>query len=205
MSYTAFLIQALLISLSGVLAPGPLTVVLVGKGARSPHAGSLIALGHGVVEFPLMALIVLGLGPVLARPIASGTIGLAGGLLLLWMGLQTFRSLRGSVTEERYAETSPFVAGMLMSAWNPYFIIWWVTVGATLVYGAWEFGVWQFVLFAVMHWSLDFIWDSLLSITTYRGTKLLGPRFLKGVTLVCGVLLLFFGGKFALDALAKLT
>lgn len=205
MSYPAFLIQALLISLSGVLAPGPLTVVLVGKGARSPYAGTLIALGHGVVEFPLMALIVLGLGPILERPTASGAIGLAGGALLLWMGLQTLRSMRGELADERYAETSPFVAGILMSAWNPYFLIWWATVGATLVYGAWEFGVWQFVMFAVLHWSLDLVWDSLLSVTTYKGTKLLGPRFLKGVTLVCGALLLFFGGRFVIDAVRTLT
>ena len=93
MTYGAFLIQAILISLSGVLAPGPLTVVVVGKGAKSPHAGTLVALGHGIVAFPLMVLILVGLGPLLRHSVTGAIIGLAGGLVLLWMGIGLLRSL----------------------------------------------------------------------------------------------------------------
>jgi len=49
-----FLLEAALISLSGVLAPGPMTAVTVGEGTRSPHAGAWIAVGHGIIEIPLM-------------------------------------------------------------------------------------------------------------------------------------------------------
>ena len=71
--------------------------------------------------------------------------------MLLWMGR---RAARGACAERppesRTREASPFVAGMLMSAGNPYFLVWWATVGATLVFRAWEFGLWPFVLFAVV-------------------------------------------------------
>jgi threonine/homoserine/homoserine lactone efflux protein len=203
MTYGGFLIQAILISLSGVMAPGPLTVVVVGKGAHSPRAGALIAIGHGLVEFPLMALIVVGLAPVLKHGPVSAAIGLAGGVVLLWMGYGLLRSLRGAArpTEERAA--SPLMAGVLMSAGNPYFLVWWATVGATLVFRAWEFGLWQFAVFAVVHWSLDLVWYFFLSAASFRGTKLLGTRFLQGVSLVAGILLLFFGVRFVVDALPK--
>lgn len=67
MGLPAFLLEASLISLSGVMAPGPLTTVTVGKGSRSPHAGGLVAIGHGIVEFPLMIFIFYGLGVLLTR------------------------------------------------------------------------------------------------------------------------------------------
>ena len=65
---TAFLLQAVLISLSGVMAPGPLSAAIVGQGRRSPHAGALVALGHGIVEFPLMAVILIGFTAWLDAP-----------------------------------------------------------------------------------------------------------------------------------------
>lgn len=201
MGYGGFLIQAILISLSGVMAPGPLTAVVVGKGAHSPKAGVLIALGHGVVEFPLMALIVVGLAPVLRNATVSAWLGLSGGAVLLWMGGGLLRSVRGPAPQGRERHASPpLLAGALMSAGNPYFIVWWATVGATLVFRAWEFGLWQLIVFAVIHWSLDLIWYSILSSASYRGVRVLGPRFLSGVSLAAGLVLLFFGVRFIVDA-----
>lgn len=208
MSYAAFLATAVLISLSGVMAPGPLTVVVVGKGAKSPRAGALIALGHGAIEFPLMVLIALGLGPFFQHEAFATTVGLAGGAVLLWMAAGLLLSLRRTGSQdagsERMREASPFMAGMLMTGGNPYFIIWWATVGATLVFRASSYGVWQFALFAVIHWSLDLIWYFFLSSTAFKGTKLLGDRFLKGVSLVAGLMLLYFGVRFLADALRSL-
>jgi len=208
MGFGGFLIQAILISLSGVMSPGPLTVVVVGKGAKSPRAGAMIALGHGAVEFPLMILLVLGLGPFFQHDAFATSVGLAGGAVLLWMAVGLLRSLRRGgaqdATPERLQEASPFMAGVMMTAGNPYFIVWWATVGATLVFGAWGYGVWQFAVFAVVHWSLDLIWYYFLSSAAFKGTKLLGDRFLKGISLVAGLMLLYFGVRFLVDALGRL-
>jgi threonine/homoserine/homoserine lactone efflux protein len=204
MTYWAFLVQAILISLSGVMAPGPLTVVVVGKGARSARAGALIALGHGVVEFPLMALIVIGLAPILRRPTISSVVGLAGGIVLLWMGIGLLRPRRMAPAASDERQASPLAAGILMTAGNPYFLVWWATVGATLVFRAWEFGLWQLILLAVIHWSLDLAWYFFLSSASFYGVRLLGARFMRGVSLVSGLLLLFFGVRFVLDAAGRL-
>jgi len=198
--YGAFLIQAVLISLSGVMAPGPLTVVVIGKGARSARAGAAIAVGHGIVEFPLMALLVVGLAPFFARPAFAAWVGLAGGLVLLWMGVDLVRTLRRPVVSTERRETSALAAGILMTAGNPYFLVWWATVGATLVLRAWGFGFWRFALFAVIHWSMDLVWYFFLSAASHRGARLLGDRFRMGVSLVSGALLLYFGVRFVADA-----
>ncbi len=54
MPLLTFLFEAVLISLSGVLVPGPITAITVEEGNKSPHAGALVAIGHGIVEFPLI-------------------------------------------------------------------------------------------------------------------------------------------------------
>jgi threonine/homoserine/homoserine lactone efflux protein len=208
MSFGAFLTQAILISLSGVMAPGPLTVVVVGKGAKSARAGAMIALGHGAIEFPLMVLIVLGLGPLFQHEAFSISVGLAGGAVLLWMAAGLLLSLRRQGGQEagpeRMREASPFMAGVLMTGGNPYFIVWWATVGATLVFRAWTYGILPFAVFAVVHWSLDLIWYFFLSSAAFKGAEVLGDRFLKGVSLVAGVMLLYFGIRFIADALGSL-
>ena len=79
-----FLIQTVIISLTGVMAPGPMTAAAVGTGTRSPHAGILIAVGHGIVEFPLMIFVYYGLGHVLSIAYVKAAIFTFGGIFLLF-------------------------------------------------------------------------------------------------------------------------
>ena len=62
MSLLFFLAQVLVISCSGAMQPGPVTATAIAMGARSRYAGSLLAVGHGIIEFPLMVVIILGMG-----------------------------------------------------------------------------------------------------------------------------------------------
>ncbi len=204
MTWLAFLLEASLISLSGVMAPGPLTTVTVGKGSRSPHVGGLVAVGHGIVEFPLMVFIFYGLGSLLARVHVRAIIALVGGLFLLLMGLDMFRSIQRSNVEPGADARSPILAGMLLSAGNPYFLVWWATVGATLISRSMDFGWMGFVSLAVVHWLCDLGWLYFLSVISFRGGQFFGRRFQQVIFALCGGFLLFFGGKFIADAVSTL-
>jgi len=197
----AFLVQAVVISFSGVMAPGPVTAVTLGMGARNRHAGALIAVGHGIVEFPLMGLIILGVGRVFEIPGVRIGIGLAGGVMLLVMGARMLRELRKSTeVAAGPARRGPLMMGIILSIGNPYFLLWWATVGLALATRAARLGLVAFALFAVLHWLCDLVWLEVLSWTTHRGSKLLGGRVQKGVMVVCGAALLFFGGLFLFNA-----
>jgi len=196
-----FLVTAVAISLSGVMAPGPITAATLAAGTRSRHAGALIALGHLAVELPLILLLVAGVGKFLQ---ASGTrvgIGLAGGAFLLLMGVQLLLSLRAT---GRVAESSPqrhpFWSGVVLTGANPYFLLWWATVGLTMAGQAMEFGLLVLGLFAVVHWLCDLIWLEVLSVVGFKGAEAFGERSQKIVSGVCGMLLLGFGLKFVWDA-----
>jgi len=195
-----FLFEAVLISLSGVMAPGPITAVAVGEGNESPHAGALVAIGHGIVEFPLMISIFYGFGYLLNLFYVKAVIAFVGGLFLLVMGVSMFRSIKQvEVSSSKYSR-SPVIAGILLSLGNPYFLVWWATVGAALILRSISFGILGFSVFALAHWMYDFLWCYFLSALSFKGGRFLGRRFQKVVSAMCGVLLLFFGGKFIADA-----
>jgi len=131
---SAFLLEAVLISLSGVMAPGPIIAVAVSKGTKSPHAGALIALGHGMVEIPLMVLILYGFGDILKISYIKAIIGLLGGLFLLKMGLGLLKGIKQAKIDFANDPHSPLRAGIILTLVNPYFLVWWATVGAILIF-----------------------------------------------------------------------
>lgn len=204
MSILSFLIQTVFISFSGVLAPGPITAVTIGKGSKNPHAGALISLGHGIVEFPLIILIFLGFDSLIKIQYVRESISIAGGLFLLWMAIDILRNVKIDNIKEKTEKHKPITAGIFLSIGNPYFIIWWATLGAALIMRSAEFGLLWFAVFALVHWLCDFLWLYFLSIMSYKGGVFFGKKFQKGIFLICGVFLFFLGGKFIFDALSSI-
>ena len=201
-----FLAKVVGISLSGVMAPGPVTAAAIAMGARNRFAGALMAIGHGIVEFPLIILITLGMGTILKSSTTKIVIGFAGGVFLLFMAIQMMRSLSGTEDREvKVTSSGPLVAGMILSGGNPFFLIWWASVGLNLAITAADFGLWAFVLFATVHWLCDLIWLSTLSLASFKGSVLLGPRRQKKVLLVCSLALFGFGLFFIYNAASILV
>lgn len=199
MPLLAFLFEATLISLSGVMSPGPITAMTVAKGNESPHSGALIAIGHGIIEIPLMVAIFYGVGYLLNLPHVKTIIAFVGGVFLLIMGIDMLRSIKQAEISESKPIHSPIAAGMLLSLGNPYFFIWWATVGAALILRSVSFGALGFLAFASVHWLCDFLWSYSLSILSFKGGRFFGRIFQEIVFAVCGLFLLFFGGMFILD------
>ena len=201
MAFIIFLVEVIIVSLSGVMAPGPITAAAVGSGTKSPNAGALVAVGHGVIEFPLMLFIFFGLGYVLNSWYVKMAIFLLGGLFLLFMGGSMLRSIKHvSHISGRNTEV-PLLAGILLSLGNAYFLVWWATVGATLISKAVAFGLVGFFVFGVIHWLCDFTWCYFLSAVSYKGRNILGVKFQRTVFGICGVFLLVFGVLFIRDGL----
>ena len=202
MSLLYFIPEVILISLSGVMAPGPMTAVTIGKGSESPHAGVLIAAGHGIVELPLIIFIFYGFGYFLRLSYVKTTIAFLGGFFLLFMSINMFFSIKKvKYNFNKNIHSSSMIAGMLLSAGNPYFIIWWATIGAALILRSVNFGILGLVIFALLHWLCDFLWLYFLSALSFKGGQFFGKKFQQVASVICAVLLLFFSGKFIFDAL----
>ncbi len=192
-----FLLSIVVISLTGVMAPGPITAATLAAGARSRHAGALIALGHAAVEMPLILLLAAGIGTFLKSPAVKAGIGLAGGGVLLLMGIQLFLSLRQSQSDpEAAVQRRPFMTGVILTGANPYFLVWWATVGLALATQAAEYGAAVLLTFGVVHWLCDLVWLEVLSVAAFQGSKAFGLRSQKVISAICAVVLFGFGLKF---------
>ena len=202
MALLLFLIQVLVISCSGAMQPGPVTASVITMGARNRWAGTLMAIGHGIIEFPLMVVIILGLGEYFKLAKVQIVIGLAGGVFLILMAAQSFLSLRAKTeSEPKVVRDNPILAGIILTASNPYFLIWWATVGLALATQASQWGIWAFGLFAIAHWSVDLIWLQILSLASFKGSVLLGRHGLRILLMICAAALFFFGVFFIYNAI----
>jgi len=200
----AFLVSVFLISFSGAMAPGPVTAAAITHGAKSKYAGISLALGHAVIELPLIIIVVLGFNRLLASHHILNTIGLLGGAFLLYMGIGLFRDIKkpGYSAGSSYS-ADPILTGIVLSATNPYFLLWWITIGIKLASQARAFGIFAFLLFILVHWLCDLGWLEFLSYATLKGTKVMSERFLKIMLGICGTALFAFGVKFIYDSLSS--
>ena len=133
-------------------------------------------------------------------------IGFAGGVFLVIMAIQMLSSLRIAEQKEvKVTRSGPIVAGIVLSGSNPFFLIWWASVGLNLAITATGIGIWAFALFAIVHWLCDLIWFSILSWASFKGSVLLGPRRQKKILLICSLVLLVFGLFFIYNATSTLV
>jgi threonine/homoserine/homoserine lactone efflux protein len=171
--------------------------VTLAKSLKSPWAGVLVSLGHAVVEVPLILLVYFGLAQFFENIIVSLVLAMLGGGMIIWMGISLFRARRAMAREGRDTTYNAFVAGILMSGLNPFFLVWWVTVGSLLLMNFLEaVGNWGLPLFIIVHWLCDLIWLSLVSVVIYRTRTFWRPRFQEWVFIVLALALLYFGGQF---------
>jgi len=198
--FYTFIFSAILLSLSGVMSPGPLFAVTIAKSLKDKMAGILISIGHGVVEFPLMFLIYFGLSQLLTSSIIQKTIGFFGGLILIFMGVQLFRSREENDNGGSYLKYGSLIAGVLATGSNPYFLVWWATVGADLVMKAAVFGLIGFSVFAVVHWLCDFFWNTFVSVTVFKSQRFWNKKVQTIILGFCIVIFIVFGAWFVISA-----
>ena len=199
-----FLASVLLISLSGVLLPGPLFAITLKKAAKSKSAGALIAVGHGIVEFPLMFLIFFVLSQFNIPSVVQIAVGLIGGFLMVIMGIQAFRNRNKKEEDTVGLKRDSVIAGAWTTAANAGFILWWLTIGTTLTLNAKLFGLLGFSVFAGVHWLTDFSWYTVVALLIFKSQRFWTHRTRMGITLFCVAVFVGFGAYFMGSALWSL-
>jgi threonine/homoserine/homoserine lactone efflux protein len=188
------LAMAFAIGLTGALAPGPTLVATVNSSLKNGWtAGPKVAAGHALVEVFLFLLIAGGLA--MAAQQYSHYIAVAGGLALVVFGILTVKASKNATMAlpESRATGNPYLAGILTSAANPYFWIWWLSVGSALVMSGMRLGPVMAVIFMVGHWGADFGWYTLVSTSLDRGKSVLSQANYRRILALCGGFLVFFG------------
>jgi len=205
--------RAFLIGFSGAMMPGPMLGVTIEGSLRRKRwtAGPLIVLGHGILELTLVIVMTFGLKDFFANPTIAGLIGLFGGAFLAWMGYGMIRSgfdksvsLQNQNTGKSFRINNLVLAGIVVSATNPYFIMWWASTGMESVRDAYAFGLLGVLLFFFGHIMSDFVWYTSVSIAFAKGRKLVSDTVYCRIILVLGVFIAAFSVYFIVSGLKML-
>jgi len=184
--------------------PGPLFAVTINKASKSKIAGALIAVGHGIVEFPLMFLIFFILSQFEIPSGVQIAVGLIGGLMMIFMGVQAFRNRHKQEEVKVALKRDSILAGVWTSAVNAGFILWWLTIGTALILNAKLFGLAGFSVFAGVHWLTDFIWYAVVGLLIFKSQRFWSNRTRVGITIFCVSVFIGFGAYFMGSALWSL-
>ena len=195
----AFLGLVIVISASGVMSPGPLFAANVMYGLREGKiSGIKMAVGHTVVEFPLILLLGIGFFSIENIPEIRIVITISGAA-----GLFVFAFLQiRAVTKQKFSlETKPgqgpFLAGVFLSAFNPFFIIWWLTIGLILISESIQiFGIIGIVILFLFHIWMDYAWLFTIAAFSSRAKNYLSKRNFKIIIIGLSVVLIYFGIEF---------
>ena len=197
-----FAVMVIAISASGVMSPGPLFTANIVYGLKEGKiAGLKIAMGHTVVEFPL--IVFLGLGTISLETfpeyrILITVIGAIG--LFVFAGLQIKSIFGKDFRNETNSNKNSFLAGILLSALNPFFIIWWLTIGIVLITES--IALWGFsgiLILFIFHIWMDYVWLFAVAGFASKSKNVLSNNNYKILIVGLSILLVYFGIQFLLQ------
>ena len=208
MNLVDFVGTVIVVTASGALAPGPLSFGILMQGSKEgARSGFSCAVGHTLVEFPLVLALALGLLAAASQPTIKAVIGLVGGLGLIGFGvLQIYGTLKsktesGEKTRARNLPVSSVVLGLALTGLNPYFILWWLTIGSVLIVQALAFAAIIGVLIMyIAHVWMDYAFLTSLAYFAKKGRNIAGSKYYKLLLTAFGLILVYYGMTFIWDA-----
>jgi threonine/homoserine/homoserine lactone efflux protein len=207
-------VSSFIVGFSGALVPGPVFVATVVESTKRGYfAGPLITIGHAMAEAVTIFALYFGLSFLIGSISAKVVIGIAGGSFLIWMGYNLIKSARKAslqllASDHRLTSTGHglIITGILTSVSNPYFFLWWATVGNDFTLRGIEIaGLLGVIIFALSHWMSDLSWYTLVAASVHRGRKLMSTKIYKSILAICGVFIISLGLVFILEGLRSIA
>lgn len=213
MSPLEFFFYVILVSTSGVFSPGPLFFVNLFYGSKyGSIMGLKIAVGHTLVEFPLLVLLFYGISKFSSMSISDSDIlkiiGIVGGVFMIFFSfIQIYpviknKSLETNNQHSRYAIKNAILVGMIFTGLNPFFLVWWSTIGLKLVSDSVNnFGYLSgIILLFFSHIWMDYFWLWITSFMSSKGRSIIKQKFYRILLLSFSTIIGIFGVNLLITA-----
>jgi threonine/homoserine/homoserine lactone efflux protein len=203
---------SLMVAFSGALVPGPmLTLVVTSVAQRGFWTSFFIVVGHSILELAVVVSFYLGVLKYLNNPIVLKVISALGGAFLIYMGVNILVSifrkkiklnLDTASDKNRIDGKNTFIIvgkGILISLANPYWYVWWLSIGAAFMIKSVKFSFAGVSSFYVGHIIADFIWYLFIGFIISSGRRFFNQKVYIGILIACSLFLLYLGVKFIVD------
>ncbi|MDH4203989.1 MAG: LysE family translocator [Desulfobacteraceae bacterium] len=217
-----------LVALTGAMSPGPLLTYTIIKSAKTNRRGYLMGLwiitGHAILEMGIIILLLLGFSFVLKNIAVVRIIGVSGGLILILFGASIIRDIvNGNISTnflnsrdelnkdpgliENKGIENPIIGGIMVSMSNPYWWVWWATIGfAFMIQFNISFKKWPKLLaFFLGHEAGDLIWYLLVSTLAFFGLRHMNRKAYYGILMFCALFMVLFGIYLGISPFLKNT
>lgn len=204
---------AFAIALTGAMAPGPLLTVVVEQTIRhGKGAAMLLMVGHALLEAVLLVGLAFGLQRFLLLPAVTTGLSLVGGAFLAIMGAwMVADAVRGRITlalssgaqAAAPSRMGPVLRGAAVSLSNPYWVIWWATVGLKLASDSIAVGPIGVAAFFLGHELADFAWYFAVALAVASGRRFLSDRVYRVVIGGCALFLVYLGVTFVVAGMTR--
>lgn len=204
MDFLEFGLTVVLVSTSGVLSPGPLFFTNVMYGGKYGYkAGLMCSFGHTIVELPLILLLAFGVLSLEIFPSFKPVISIIGGTtLIVFAIMQVLSVIRKTNQVAMQTSRNPLYMGIIFSALNPFFIIWWLTIGMKLITDALLLASMLGLAFMFLtHIWMDYTWLISIAHMAKRGVKIIGSKFYTVLLIALAGVLIYFGANFIVEGL----
>ena len=210
MSPIEFSLQVILVSTSGVLSPGPLFFINILYGSKyGSFVGLKIASGHAIVEFPLIIMLSYGLYTFSSLNFSDTTfkvIGMIGGIFILIFSILQINSIlrdkksntttkSNGISNTKSNIRNPILAGFIFTILNPFFLVWWLTIGSKLISDSLiNFGIVEgtsLVFFS--HIWMDYFWLWFTSFMINKGKSIIKEKVYRIFVFTISVILGIYG------------
>lgn len=205
-----------IVALTGAMSPGPLLTYTIIKSAGSSKRGYLMGFwiigGHAILEALIIIFLLLGFSFVVKNVFVVRAIGVLGGALLIFFGISIARDVFLGRVSTSFLETekkeegnpssagkksldNPVIGGILVSMANPYWWVWWATIGLAFMV---QFNITfkegtKLLAFFLGHEAGDLAWYVLVSVLSFFGLRHLNRKVYYGILLFCGFFMIAFG------------
>ena len=203
MNLIDLVVTVVIVTASGALAPGPLTFGIIIHGSEGgARSGIACATGHMIVEFPLVLALAFGLTAAISQPSIKTIVGLIGGVgLICFGGMQIYETLKKK-TSKTWTSNLPgssILLGLALTGLNPYFILWWFTIGSMLILQALSYAalLGVFIMYLSHVW-MDYAFLTALAHFGKKGKAFLGSRYYRLILFGFGIILVYYGITFLL-------
>jgi len=208
MNYFSIFAVSFTIALSGALAPGPLLAAVVSGSLKNGfRTGPLMISGHAILEILMVIILVFGLGRFINTPGIIRTISLTGAVILIYFGVSMLHSVPGLTMDTpsgvKTGSSGMFLQGITLSIANPYWAVWWLTIGLGLLLSSGQRGLAGLAAFFAGHILADLAWYSFVSFSLSRGRKFISLQVYKTTLKICALVVILFGVYFGISAFSS--
>jgi len=216
MDLASLVVSTIIVSVSGALSPGPLTASAIVVGTRRfAKGGFLIAFGHMLFEFPyiiIIALLSAPIGLILENASVSYALTLVILLFIIFFsyliirdGISIIRSGVYEIKRSKRDTLNPVLIGIILTGLNPYFLLWWLSVGLPLIRLSISMGFLFLLLMYGSHIWMDYLWLTLMGFAGESGAKILKSKGYGILLILLGIILALFAVNISLKTFLNLN